>query len=396
MIYVGIDAASEKHDVCIMSSNKQIYEKKFQVTNSKEEYKKLLSKITGAKKFFKDSNVCIGIESTGVYSSTILEFFSVLPQTEVIFINPILTNMFQLSQSVHYAKTDSIDSEGICKFLIKNYDDLLTYTPISYHIKQIKSLERELNNINKSLTKTINRLTGLIHIIFPEFFKVFPKIKGKLVLSLLHEYSIPSDYSNRRLTTVLEFGKKASKGHFYEDKAIKLLSLAKDSVGIYSISDKIIVKQLTKLILLLMNQKQEIINELNILIQEHCPNLLTIPGIGSITAAGIIGEVGNISNFKNADSLLAFAGLNPRVYQSGKYTAKNTPITKKGSSYLRNAIFQASRVIIYYDNTFSAYFQKKLAEGKTYNCAIGHVTKKLTRVIFSILKNDKFFESLNN
>ena len=117
MIYVGIDVASEKHDVCIMSEEGKIFGKKFQIKNTMDEYKKLLSKINEAKKFFKDSNVRIGIESTGVYSSTILNYLSSFEQTEVIFINPILTNMFQLSQSVHYAKTDAIDAEGICNYL---------------------------------------------------------------------------------------------------------------------------------------------------------------------------------------------------------------------------------------------------------------------------------------
>ena len=125
MIYVGIDVASEKHDVCIMSEEGKIFGKKFQIKNTMDEYKKLLSKINEAKKFFKDSNVRIGIESTGVYSSTILNYLSSFEQTEVIFINPILTNMFQLSQSVHYAKTDAIDAEGICNYLQDKQKKLL-------------------------------------------------------------------------------------------------------------------------------------------------------------------------------------------------------------------------------------------------------------------------------
>lgn len=124
--------------------------------------------------------------------------------------------------------------------------------------------------------------------------------------------------------------------------------------------------------------------------------LLTIPGIGSITAAAIIGEIEDITNFKNADSVLAYAGLSLRVYESGKYKANQVSITRKGSSYLRNAIFQTARQIVRRDNTFKSYFEKKLSEGKTYNCAIGHVTKKLVRVIFSILKNNKDFKSVNN
>ena len=396
MIYVGIDAASEKHDVFIMGPNKTRFGSSFQIKNTKQEYKKLLSKINEAKKFFKDSNVCIGVESTGVYSTTILEYTSTLDKCEVVFINPVLTNMFQLSQKVHYAKTDSIDAEGICMYLLKNYDELHTYTPISYHIKQIKSLERELSNINKLLNKNINKLTGIIHITFPEFLGIFPKLKGKLCFSLLSEYPIPSDYHGKHLSTIYKFGLEHSKGHFSEAKVEKLISNSRETIGVYNTSDRIIIKQLASLILLLMEQKQEIIIELTKLVKEHCPVLLTIPGIGSITAAAIIGEIGDITNFKNADSVLAYAGLSLRVYESGKYKANQVSITRKGSSYLRNAIFQAARQIVRRDNTFKSYFEKKLSEGKTYNCAIGHVTKKLVRVIFSILKNNKDFKSVNN
>lgn len=139
--------------------------------------KKLLSVINKAKKFFKDSNVRIGIESTGVYSSTILNYFSQFKEIEVIFINPVLTNMLQLSQSVHYAKTDAIDAEGICNYLQDNRKKLLSL--------QLKSLYREM------ITQSKNRLTGIIHIVFHEFLSVFHKIDGKFVYTLLKEYPTP-------------------------------------------------------------------------------------------------------------------------------------------------------------------------------------------------------------
>lgn len=106
MIYVEIDVASKKHDVCIMSEEGEAFGKPFQMKNSLDEYKKILNKIKETKKLFKDSNMRIGIESTGVYSSTLVNYFSNCDSIEVIYINPILTNMFQHSESIHYAKTD--------------------------------------------------------------------------------------------------------------------------------------------------------------------------------------------------------------------------------------------------------------------------------------------------
>ena len=396
MIYVGIDVASEKHDVCIMSEEGEIFGKKFQIKNTKDEYKKLLSKINEAKKFFKDSKVRIGIESTGVYSSTILNYFSKFEHIEVIFINPVLTNMFQLSQTVHYAKTDSIDAEGICNYLQDKRKKLFTYTPPSYQSLQLKSLYREMIKMNKLITQSKNRLSGIIHVVFPEFFSIFPKINGKLVYSLLIEYPIPSCYKGKHIDTIYNFAYKEAKGRVNKGDIDKLISYSKDSVGIYNHSDALLIKQLSSLILLLEEQKKELIKEMVSIIKEHFPNILSIPGIGGNIAAGIIGEIGEISNFHNADSLLAFAGLNPIVYESGKYSAKHTQISKKGSSYLRNALTMAARAIINNDEVFKQYYFKKREEGKSYSTAICHVRKKLVRVIHSILKNDTEYKSLSN
>lgn len=396
MIYVGIDVASEKHDVCIMSEEGEIFGKKFQIKNSKDEYKKLLSKINEAKKLFQDSKVRIGIESTGVYSSTLLNYFSTVGDIEVIFINPTLTNMFQLSQSVHYAKTDKIDAEGICNYLQDKRKKLLTYTPPSYQTLQIKSLYREMIKMNKLITQSVNRLTGIVHTVFPEFLTIFKKIKGNLVLSLLQEYPLPSSYNNKHIETILEFARDKSKGHFKADDIIKLVELAKTSIGFSNSSDKLLIKQLSSLIMLLEEQKKDIIKELIVLVKDNCPNILSIPGIGANTAAGILGEIGDISNFRSADSLLAFAGLNPFVYESGKFKAQHTRISKKGSSYLRNALTLSARKIVQGDPVFIDYFNKKKSEGKSYSTCICHVRKKLVRVVFSILKNNIEFKSINN
>lgn len=396
MIYVGIDVASDKHDVCIMSEEGKIFGKVFQIRNSQDEYKKLLNKIKEAKKLFKDSNVRIGIESTGVYSSTLVNYFSNCDAIEVIYINPILTNMFQHSELVHYAKTDKIDAEGICNFLQQKKRKLYTYTPPSYHIQEAKSLGRELNNINKSLNKQINHLTSLLHIVFPEFFQIFPKIKGKACLTLLEEYPTPKYYANKHASTVFNLGSKASKGHFSQLQANKLLELAKNSIGLYSFSDAIIIKQLSQLIKLLTEQKQELIKRMIVLAKEHCPILLSIPGIGGNIACTLYGEIGDISNFHNADALVAFSGVNPLVYESGKFKAKNTMISKKGSAYLRNALIQASRIIVRVDPVFEAYFNKKKQEGKCYNGCINHVAKKLIRVIHHLLKHNCDYKIVNN
>lgn len=390
MICVGIDAASDKHDVCIMNQEGEIFKRIFTIHNNKTEYKKLLNEIEAAKKFWNDSKVSIGIESTGVYSETLVNYLSKIEAYEIIYINPILTNMFQHSEVVHYAKTDKIDAKNICIFLSDKRKRLYTYTPPSYTILEMRSLGREMNHLNKQINKTVNRLTGMLHIVFPEFFQVFDKIKGATCLEYLRLYPTP-DMIVRKHSLDDVYNKLDGRGRKI-DNLDNLINLAKETIGHSTKADAISIRFLASQLQLLYSQKEEMIDRMDSLVAENAMNLAWIPGMGAITACTIMGEIGDISNFHGADSLVAYAGINPMVYQSGKYEAKGLSMSKKGSSYLRNAIMIVSRLIILYDEKFKAYYEKKRAEGKTYNVAIGHVSNKLTRVIYHILKYNEPYD----
>ena len=390
MICVGIDTASDKHDVCIMNQECEIFKRIFAIHNNKTEYKKLFNEIESAKKFWNDSKVCIGIESTGVYSETLVNYLSKIEAYEIIYINPILTNMFQHSEIIHYAKTDKIDAKGICIFLSDKRKRLYTYTPPSYTILEMRSLGREINRLNKQINKTVNRLTGMLHVVFPEFFQVFDKVKGSACLEYLRLYPTP-DMIVRKHSLNDVYKKLDGRGRKIE-KLNKLIHFAKETIGHSTKSDAIAISFLASQLQLFYSQKEALIDRMDILVTENAMNLAQIPGIGAITACTIMGEIGDISNFRGADSLVAYAGINPMVYQSGKYEAKGLSMSKKGSSYLRNAIILVSRLIIQYDEKFKTYYEKKRAEGKSYNVAIGHVSNKLTRVIYHILKYNEPYD----
>ena len=390
MICVGIDAASEKHDVCIMNQEGEIFKRIFTIHNNKTEYKKLLNEIEAAKKFWNDSKVSIGIESTGVYSETLVNYLSKIEAYEIIYINPILTNMFQHSEVIHYAKTDKIDAKGICMFLSDKRKRLYTYTLPSYTIQEMKSLGREMNHLNKQINKTINRLTGLLHVVFPEFFEVFDKVKGMTCLEYLRLYPTPDMIVRKR--SLDDVYKKLNNRGRKIDNLDSLINLAKETIGHFSKSDAITISFLASQLQLFYSQKEAMVDRMDTLVSENAMNLAWIPGMGAITACTVMGEIGDISNFHGADSLVAYAGINPMVYQSGKYDAKGLAMSKKGSSYLRNAIILVSRLIIHHDEKFKAYYEKKRAEGKSYNVAIGHVSNKLTRVIYHILKYNEPYD----
>lgn len=389
MILVGIDVASKKHDIVIMNEFGEVFEKHFTIENSRKGYEKLLNKIQAAKKFFNDSIVRIGLESTGHYSLNILRFL-VHEEYDVMFINPLLTNMDRKASTVRKTKTDKIDAKAICTFLIRNKNDFKPYTLSSYHIDELKVLVRKRKAILKKINIATNQLNAYIAQAFPEYYKAFKKILSKGSLTLLSSYASLTELNRVRVKTLGELLKKASRGHHGITKATLIKDLVKESIGIDSKSFSLSIKQSVEEIKLLQNQKEDIENLLDYHIEGSLTTLLTIPGIGKITGSIILAEIGDINRFDSDDELLAYAGLDPSVYQSGNYEG-SFKISKRGSSLLRWAIFQAAQVTVRCDPVFKAYHEKKLAQGKHYYTALGHSTKKLLRVIRSILKNNSIY-----
>ncbi len=391
MIYVGIDVASRKHD-CYMMSDNHKNNKLIKFENNAIGFKTLIDAIDDFSKKTGDDKIRIGLESTGIYSHNILQHL-VKNGYNTMLINPLLTNMERKSSSVRKTKTDKIDAKSICMFLVRN-QDFRPYTTESYHNLSLKSLSRRRISLVKQLTKEKQQLNALITVMFPEYLDVFCSLYGNASLEVLIRYSTPDKIARARIDTLTKLIHKASKGHHGRETAQKIKLLAQSTIGDYRNVFGFEVNFLIQRIRLFQSQIKEytlIIKEMMI---EHCPKILTVPGIGYVTGAIIIGEIGDISRFTSPDQLLAFAGLDPCVYQSGNYNADNVSISKRGSRYLRWAMHIVSSIIIHNDLNFNAYYTKKREEGKHHFVALGHVSKKLIRVIFSLLKYDKSYISL--
>ncbi|MDA3932446.1 MAG: IS110 family transposase [Tenericutes bacterium] len=389
MIYVGIDVASRKHDIVITNAQGVIFKKPFKILNNLDGYKKLLSEICLAKEFFNEKSSRIGLESTGPYSRNILHYL-ILAEYEVMFINPLLTNMDRKASSVRKTKTDSIDAKAICMFLIRNQNNFKPYTLSSYHIDELKTLVRLRKSLKKQINKAMNQLHGYLIQAMPEYYNIFRKIDSKTSLEVLTRYSSLSELKKVRLSTLSKLIKKSSKGHHGLLHAEALKSLPFNSIGIDSRALSFAIKQTLERVHMLKSQIKSIEVEVKFHVDQANTTLLSIPGISYTTGGIILAEIGDINRFKSADALLAFAGLDPSVYQSGNYEG-NFKISKRGSSILRWAIYQSAQAIVKFDPVFREYYLKKKAQGKKHRNALGHVTKKLTRVIYSILKNKSIY-----
>lgn len=388
MIFVGIDVASDKHDFFITNELGEVYSKRsITIDNSILGFKKLHKSITEFCEAKNDYKVRIGLESTGFYHLNIIKYL-LDNNFEVMLINPILTNMFKKSKRVHKAKTDNIDSQYICKYLLDTKQDFKPYTITSYHTEGLKSLSRERFCLVEDLRKVKLSIYRVLTQLFPEYLKLFSNVYQGSALNILELYNSPKKLSKAHLNTIASLihgGCKTS--------AVDVIKAAKNSIGIDS---DILSFQLTQLIKRLKSLNSEI-HEYDSMIKSYVDkinsNILTIPGIGYTTAGIILGEIGDISRFQGPDKLTSFCGLDIEVYESGKFKATNHKISKKGSKYLRYALWQVAKVCWIYDPIFNKYYLKKKSENKHHFVILGHIEKKLVRVIYSILKNNTKYTS---
>ena len=388
MIYVGIDVASQKHDCFIMRDTGEVFSKKaFTIKNDIEGYKKLHNSINQFVESTKDSNVRIGLESTGHYSKNIL-LYLIKQGYQTTLINPILTNMDRKASSVRKTKNDKIDAEAICKFLDKNRLDFKPYTLLSYHIDALKSLTRQRFSLVKQQTSQKLIFQRLINVIFPEFLGLFSSVYVESALNILYAYPTPKKLARAHMSSINKL-----LHHRSSVTAIEIIETAKNSIGQSEEYLGFELKHTIDMIRFYESQveiyNKQIEHELSQI--DYGKIITSIPGVGIITGAMIISEIGDINNFQTSHQLLAFAGLDPIVNQSGEFESSYNKPSKRGSKYLRWAIHQVSSGIWKWDKTFKEYYDKKIKEGKHHYVAIGHIDKKLVRVIFSLLKNKKSF-----
>lgn len=387
MIIVGIDVASEKYDYFMLQKETGLVFRTSSVTigNTEEGYKKLHADIQSFCGATGDSNVRIGLESIGIYHTNIITFL-VAQNYKVMMINLILTNMARKAAKVHSAKNDNLDAKTICRYLVDHPDECSPYTPTLYHTSMLKSIARKRYFITEDLRKAKLAVNNIVQLVFPEFKKFFSNIYGESALAILQEYPSVKKLAKAHISKLAFFIHGRCKC-----TAEQLINAAKYSVGP---SEDWYTFKLEDAIAELEHIQKRIAAydaQINRYVNEACPNILTIPGVGYVTAGLILGEIGDISRFRSADSLVSFSALDLTVYESGKYKALHVSPSKKGSVFLRYALFQVSRVIWQCNSTFCDYYRKKQAEGKHHYVILGHIQKKLARVIFSVLKNNSSF-----
>lgn len=380
MILVGIDVAKEKHDCCIVSTDGEILDDIFTIPNTLEGFDFLYEKICSHA--FDLSKVKVGLEATGHYSCNILTYFLDKHLTAYV-INPLHTNLYRKSQSLRKTKTDKIDSRTIA-FMLLTDSSLKPYSASSYHRENLKSLTRYRFTKVQERTKLKSSISRLITILFPELFQAVPCIHIATIYALLEEFPGASYIVSAHLTKLTNLVSKASRGRFGKDTAIHFRELARKSIGTELSAKSMELRHTIKLVHILNDEISEIESEIAKIMNEISSPITSVPGIGLQMAAVIIAEIGDFSRFDSPDKILAFSGMSPSTYQSGKLTNSYSHMEKRGSRYLRYALFNVTKYVCNYEPRFAMYLSKKRAEGKHYNIAISHAAKRLVRLLYAM------------
>ena len=385
MIYVGIDIAKLNHYAAVLSSDGTVLTEPFKFTNDGDGFKMLHSELSD----YAPESMIIGLESTAHYGDNLVRYL-VANNYKVCVLNPIQTSS-QRKNRIRKTKTDKVDTIVIAKTLMMQKPTRF----ISFYdldLIDLKTLGRFRQKSIKQRTRLKIQLTSYVDQLFPELQYFFKSgLHQKSVYTMLKEAPTPKDISSLHMTHFSHLLKTASHGRFDKDTATQLRVLAKESVGNSDSSVSIQITQTISQIELLDSQIDKVEAEMTEIMKFNDSVIMTIPGIGYINGGMILGEVGDIHRFSGPHQLLAYAGLDPSVSQSGNFNARRTRMSKRGSKTLRYALINAAHNVVKNNATFKAYYEKKMAEGRTHYNALGHCAGKLVRVIWKMMNDDVDF-----
>ena len=385
MIYVGIDVAKDKHDCFITKSDGEVLFKAFTIANNLDGFNELHQKIASVMDDV--TKVKVGLEATGHYSYNLLGYL-IDKGLPTYVINPLHTNLYRKSLSLRQTKTDKVDARTIASMLMSDVN-LKSYSDISYHNEELKSLTRYRFDKVKERAKLKSSVSRLVCILFPELEKLVPTLHMASVYAMLSEFPGAKQVADAHLTRLTNLLSESSKGRYGKETAIAFRNAARTSIGSNMPAKSLELKHTIKLIRELTSDIDEIEHEIKLIMDEINSPILSIPGINYRMGAMIIAEIGDFNRFDSPDKILAYAGLSPSTYQSGQLDGAYSHMEKRGSRYLRYALYNAAKYVCHWDPTFAEYLAKKRAEGKHYNVAISHAVKKLVRVIYHLEKTNQ-------
>ena len=388
MFIVGIDIAKHTHQASVMNPDGSLIGKSIKISNTSSGFESFIAKLKDIDPDL--SHFEFGMESTGHYWLNLYTHLSDLGCT-VHVINPVQSDALRglyIRQTKNDIKDSAIIADVIrigryCETTVSD-DKMLALRDLTrqrfYLVDMISDLKR------KSLT--------LIDRIFPEYPKLFSDTFGSTSLELLANCNTPEDIIAIDTDKLVEMLSTASKGRFKREKAEKIKAAAQNSFGALLCTDStsFMLKQFVEQIKFLENQLDELNEMISERLAEFNSPITSITSIGDVLGASLLSEIGDISRFESADKLAAFAGIDPTVSQSGNFLGTKNKMSKRGSPYLRRAIWLAATAAILHDPAIKAFYDRKKAQGKHHYVCVGYICRKLINIIFSVLKSGQPYQ----
>jgi transposase len=386
---VGIDVGKFSHQATILNTDGNAVGGTIKFDNNALGFQKLLSHLEKLIGIANKLTTLVALEATGHYWLGLYLFLLDKGYKLQVF-NPYQSDALR-KVYLGRAKTDTIDAELIAR-LARIGNQTETLLP-GEHILTIRNLSRFRMELVFQASDVKRKIVAVMDLLFPEFEKLFSDMFGKTAIAILTNHPTPEEILTVEEEKLINLLETSSKGRLGKETAIKLKTVAQNSIGITFGTKAVIfeLKMLLEQLQFLKFQLIELEKEIIQLLETVDQKLTTIPGIGNLLAASIIGEIGDLSRFPNVASVIAYAGLDPTVTESGTITKKRS-VSKKGSKYLRTAIWQGAVYSLVHNPQLRAFYEKKRAEGKPKQVAIGAVANKLTRIIYAVLKSGQEFQ----
>ena len=390
MYYIGIDIAKRAHEVCFMDQDGQVLDgNSFKIPNTLsgvDKLQQMLDRYT-----LTPQNAQVGMEATGHYW---LVLYSWLFEKgfDIKVINPIVTDALR-NMRIRKVKNDRVDAEIVAKVLmLGEYQETAIADGDTLALRQLCRFRLwQVQTVGDLKRKVI----ALLDQVFPEYADLFSDVFGMTSKELLLQYTTPEEIASlsaRKLTTLIN---KSSKGRFGKEKALEVKAVAQGSIGIRIATDAFAfqIRQMVEQLEFVEGQITLLDQQIEAYMAKLDSPVTTIPGVGPVYGAVILSELGDIHRFPSAKQIVSYAGIDAQVHESGEFKGDQTHMSKRGSPYLRRAIWGAAFVASWADPQLKTYYQNLRARGKPHRVAVGAVARKLCYIIFAVLSENRPYEA---
>ncbi len=389
MIYAGVDIAKVDHVIDAVDERGEQVAKAMAFKNSEAGFERCVAWLESVAE--EPSDVAVAMEATGHYWMACFAFLASRGYA-VTVVNPMQVHAVRRIKSLSGVKNDRIDAWLIAETLrIGEFDPTRLATD---ELQSLKTLTRYRQSLRDQMAEVKTKATCIMDSYFPEYEGLFSDMFGAASMALLSKACMPSAIARMKAPSIAKTLSEASRGRLGMDKAAEVRAAAKGSVGIRLGEDAAAfeVSEYVDLIKLLEKKQRRADSQIAELLERVEPLILTIPGVSVTLGSQIVAEIGDVSRFRNAASIVKYAGLNSGVSQSGKFEAKGSPITKVGSPYLRRALWLAADTARRYDPNLREFYEKKRDEGKCHRVAVTAVARKLCHIVYAIMRDQVAYD----